>query len=156
VILRQVPLFPGQILSYPNLRVAERNLARLGIFEVNPETGVRPTVTVIDPESPSEFKDILVQVQETRTGSLMFGVGVHSDPGLSGSIALNERNFDILRPPTSWDDLWSGHAFRGGGQEFRAEVVPGTLVQRYSVSLREPSLFDSLFSLTVGGYYYTR
>src|SRR5438128_2478769 len=36
VIRRQVPLEPGQILSFPELRVAEANLAGLGIFEVNP------------------------------------------------------------------------------------------------------------------------
>jgi outer membrane protein assembly complex protein YaeT len=156
VILRQVPLLPGQILTYPDLRVAERNLARLNIFEVNPETGVRPTVTVIDPDSDSEFKNILVTVQETRTGAFLLGVGVNSDAGLTGSIVLNERNFDILRPPTSFEDLLSGHAFRGAGQELRLEAVPGTQLQRYSATFREPFLFDTKFSLTTGGYYFTR
>jgi outer membrane protein assembly factor BamA len=75
-----------------------------------------------------EFKDILVSVQEQRTGSLMFGVGVNSDAGLTGSIILNERNFDITRWPTSVDDLLGGQAFRGGGQELRIEAVPGTHV----------------------------
>jgi outer membrane protein assembly factor BamA len=156
VILRQVPLYPGQPLTYPDLRVAERNLAKLNIFEVKPETGVRPTVTVLDPDTDNEFKDILVQVQETQTGSLLFGVGVNSDAGLTGSIVLNERNFDILRPPTSFEDLLSGRAFRGAGQEFRIEAVPGTQVQRYTVSFREPSLFDSPYSFAISGYYYDR
>jgi outer membrane protein assembly complex protein YaeT len=152
VILRQVPLYPGQILTYPDLRVAEANLARLNIFENNPETGVRPTVTVLDPDSDSVFKDIQVSVKEMPTGSLMFGVGVNSDAGLNGSIVLNERNFDILRPPTSFEDLLSGRAWRGAGQEFRIEAVPGTDVQRYTVSWREPFLFDSPYSLSVAGY----
>lgn len=156
VILRQVPLYPGQILTYPDLRQAEKNLARLNIFDVNPETGARPKVEVLDPDSDSEVKDILVSVQETRTGSLMFGVGVNSDAGLTGSIVLNERNFDIMRPPTSLDDFLNGRAFRGAGQEFRAEAVPGTQLQRYSVTFREPFLFDSQYSLTTGGYFYTR
>jgi outer membrane protein insertion porin family len=147
VILRQVPLYPGQPLTYPDIRVAERNLAKLGIFETNASTGVRPTVSVIDPESDTEFKDILVQVQEQPTGSLIFGVGVNSDAGLTGSIVLNERNFDITRWPTSFEDLLSGHAFRGGGQEFRLEAVPGTQLQRYTASWREPYLFDSQYSL---------
>src|SRR5206468_9468693 len=82
VILRQVPLYPGQVLTYPDLRVAERNLAKLNIFESNPEAGVRPTVSVIDPDGPNPAKDILVNVQETHTGSLLFGVGVNSDAGL--------------------------------------------------------------------------
>jgi RNA polymerase sigma factor (sigma-70 family) len=78
--------------------------------------------------SPCAFQDILVRVQEQRTGSLIFGVGVNSDAGLTGSILLNERNFDITRRPTSVDDLLDGHAFRGAGQELRIEAVPGTRV----------------------------
>jgi outer membrane protein insertion porin family len=151
--LTNVGLLPGQTLSYPDMRLAEKNLARLQIFEVKPEAGIRPTVSVIDPDSDAEFKDLLVTVQEQPTGSLMFGVGVNSDLGLIGSIALNERNFDITRFPTSFDDILDGHAFRGAGQEFRIEAVPGTQLQRYSVSWREPSLFDSPYSLQVSAYY---
>src|SRR5262249_4943113 len=71
-------------------------------------------------------------------------------------IVLNERNFDILRPPTSIDDILNGTAFRGAGQELRIEAVPGTSLQRYTVSFREPFLFDSPYSLLVSGYYYER
>ncbi|HMC66843.1 MAG TPA: BamA/TamA family outer membrane protein [Gemmataceae bacterium] len=154
VIRRQIPLYPGQILTYPDLRRAEANLARLGIFETDPEKGLRPTVTVDDSDSP--VKDVYVNVQESHTGSLLFGVGVNSDAGLTGSIVLNERNFDIFRPPTSFADLFSGRAFRGAGQEFRVEAMPGTQVQRYTMAFREPSLFDSAYSLSLSGYYYTR
>ncbi len=158
IILRQLGLYPGQILTYPDMRVAERNLARLGIFQITPDGAVKPTVTLLDnPSDPnSEYKDVLVTVQEDNTGSLMFGVGVNSDAGLTGSVVLNERNFDITRPPKSIDDLLSGNAWRGAGQEFRVEAVPGTQLQRYSATWREPYLFDSLFSLSVGGYYYQR
>jgi RNA polymerase sigma factor (sigma-70 family) len=77
-----------------------------------------------------------LNVQERPTGSLMFGVGVNSDAGLAGSIVLNERNFDILRQPTSPDDFADGAAWRGAGQEMRIEAVPGTQVQRCTVSHR--------------------
>ena len=107
----------------------------------------RPTVTVIDPDGDNPVKDILVKVQEAPTGSFLLGVGVNSDAGISGSIVLNERNFDITRVPGSFDELLSGRAFRGGGQEFRLEAVPGNRFQRYTASIREPSLFDSQFSL---------
>jgi outer membrane protein insertion porin family len=83
-------------------------------------------------------------------------VGVNSDAGLTGSVVLNEQNFDITRWPTSFEDLLSGHAFRGGGQEFRAEAVPGTQLQRYTVSWREPYLFDSQYSLGLSAYYWDR
>lgn len=158
VILRQLPpgLSPGQILSYPDIRIGERNLTRLNIFETNQESGVRPTIEVLDREGDLEYKDLMVRVQETRTGSLMFGVGVNSDAGLSGSIVLNERNFDIWKFPTSFDDFLAGRAFRGAGQEFRLEAVPGTQAQRYSGTWRDPFIFDTPYSLTVGGFYYSR
>jgi outer membrane protein insertion porin family len=156
VIRRQIPLYPGQILTYPDLVVGAANLARLGIFEVNPEAGIRPTLTVLDPDGDSNVKDILVNVQETSTGSFMIGLGVNSDAGLSGSIVLNERNFDLFRPPTSIEDILNGRAFRGAGQEFRLEAVPGTVFQRYSATFREPYLFDSNWGLGLSGYYFTR
>jgi len=158
VILRQLPpgLAPGQTLQYPDLRLAEGHLARLGIFDSNPETGVKPSVEVLNRDGDEEYKDLLVRVQEMKTGSLMFGVGVNSDAGLTGSVMLNEKNFDITRVPTSWDDLWSGRAFRGAGQELRLEAVPGVDVQRYSATWREPFLFDTQWGLTVSTYYWDR
>jgi outer membrane protein assembly factor BamA len=124
VILDQIPLYPGQLLTYPDLRVAERNLQRLNIFENDPKKGIHPTVEVLDPDGPNPVKDILVTVREAKTGSMLFGLlGVNSDAGLTSSIVLDERNFDILRFPTSLDDLFSGRAFRGAGQKLRVEFV---------------------------------
>jgi outer membrane protein insertion porin family len=154
VIYHFLDIFPGQTLSYPALKEGERNLARSGLFD--PED--RPTITVIerDDNFDSEYKDILIKVKETMTGSLMFGASVNSDAGLVGSIVLNERNFDILRPPTSFDDILEGRAFRGGGQEFRLEAMPGTQVQSYRATFREPYLFDLPYGLTTSAYYYQR
>jgi outer membrane protein assembly complex protein YaeT len=145
---------PGQVLRYPELKIAEAQLARLNIFEMNPELGIRPTVTPIESDGP--FKDILVKVQETRTGSLMLGAGVNSDNGFVGSIVLNERNFDLFRFPTSFADFFDGRAFRGAGQELRIEAVPGTQIQRYTATIREPFLFDQPYSLTESVYYRER
>jgi outer membrane protein insertion porin family len=154
IIRRVIGLYPGQTLHYPELRIAEANLSRLGIFNVDPDKGTRPTLTVL--ESDNEYKDVLVSVQETPTGSLMFGAGINSNAGLVGSIVLNEKNFDLFRPPASLADIWEGRAFRGAGQELRLEAVPGTVLQRYSATFREPFLFDRPYSLTTSGYYYNR
>jgi outer membrane protein insertion porin family len=156
IVRREIPLRPGEILRYPLLREAERNLIRLNIFEVNPQTGVRPTVTVREPNPPSEFKDIIVTVQEAATTSLLFGVAVNSDAGLVGTVALNERNFDITRFPSTLDELINGTAFRGRAQEFRLEAMPGTEVQRYTATWRDPSVFDTPYSLAVSTYFFTR
>lgn len=152
VILNQLDLHPGQILQYPKLEDARMRLARLGIFD--PEDA--PRVEVVPNELDNMYKDIRVHVNETRTGQIIFGGSVNSDAGLTGNISLNERNFDLFRLPTSWDDIRYGRAFRGGGQELRLEAAPGTNFQRYSVTFREPYLADTPFGLTTSAYYYNR
>ena len=152
VILNQLGLFPGQILQYPMLEQARNNLLRLNIFNAeNP-----PTVEVIPQQFDSVYKDIRVTVQETQTGMIALTGNVNSNAGVSGSLVLNQRNFDILRVPRSLDDLVNGRAFRGAGQELRIEAMPGTQFQRYAITFREPYLGDSRFGLTASGYYFTR
>jgi outer membrane protein assembly complex protein YaeT len=152
VIANQLGFYPGQILQYPLLDDARMRLARLGIFDQQEP----PSVEVMPSEFDNCFKDVLVRVKETRTGQFMVGGGVNSNAGLNGSIVLNERNFDIARFPTSWDDIRQGRAFRGAGQEFRLEAQPGTQFQRYSATFREPYLFDTQFGMTDSLYYFNR
>ncbi len=96
------------------------------------------------------------RVEETRTGRFMLSVGVNSDAGVLGSIVLEEQNFDITRWPSSWYDIRNGTAWRGAGQRFRVEAVPGTRVQRYTINFEEPYLFDTNVSLGLSGFYFTR
>ncbi len=152
VILNQLGLFPGQILQYPKLDDARNNLYRLNLFDMEDP----PTVTVAPGDFDGVYKDVLVKVKETQTGVVALQANINSNAGLNGSLTVNQRNFDILRVPTSLDDLFSGKAFRGGGQELRIEAMPGTVFQRYAVTFREPYLFDSKYGLTVGAYYFSR
>jgi outer membrane protein insertion porin family len=153
VLLNQLEDFlPGQILRYDRIEDAKMRLARLGIFDMQDP----PTIEVLPTEFDNAVKDIRVHVRETRTGSFMVGGSFNTDAGVTGNITLNERNFDILRWPTSIDDIRNGRAFRGGGQELRIEAAPGTQFQRYSVTWREPYLLDTPFGLTVSGYFFQR
>ena len=90
----------------------------------------------------------------------MFGVGVNSELGVTGQIVIDERNFDWRRFPTSWQDFVNGTAWRGAGQGFRFEAMPGSQVQRYLVSFTEPYLYfpgmAEPFSLNLSGFFYDR
>ena len=97
-----------------------------------------------------------VFLEEERTGRFIFGVGVNSDAGLTGQIVIDEQNADWRAFPRSWQDVWDGYAFRGGGQRFRLEAMPGDQVQRYLVSLTEPYLFDTQVSMSTSASYYDR
>jgi outer membrane protein insertion porin family len=86
----------------------------------------------------------------------MMSVAVSSDSGLMGRFVIEEQNFDILNFPKGWRlNDWK-NAFRGKGQRFRIEAVPGTDVQRYSASWETPYLFDLDYSFGVSGFYYER
>ena len=103
-----------------------------------------------------QFADIIVNVQETQTGRLMVGAAVNSDAGLTGQIVIDERNFDWRRFPHSFDDIINGNAFRGAGQGFRVEAMPGRIVQRYLVQFTEPYLGGTRISFNLSGYLFDR
>lgn len=138
---RRAPVFRGQ--SFDN-----------GIRQpVGPQFGNDPN----DPfgRSPAvRDLDLDVLVSDTQTGRLMFGVGVNSDAGVVGSIILNEFDFDITKFPRSTADLST--AFRGNGERFRIEAVPGNVVSRYLVSWTSPYFLDTDYSLSLSGFYYKR
>lgn len=121
VIRRAISLYPGQFLRQRDLRAAERNLMRLGIFKIDPVNGIRPTVTVLDDDS--EFKDILVTVQETSTASVRLEPGINSKGQLVVRLVLEERNFDPFSFPTSMADIFQGRVFRGAGLRIRFAIL---------------------------------
>ncbi len=107
-------------------------------------------------ELPGTPVPLDVIVQEDRTGRFMFGAGINSDAGVTGQVTVDERNFNLFGIPTSWAEVWNGEAFRGAGQAFRLEAIPGNRVQRYVVSFTEPYLLASQVSLNVSGFLYDR
>ena len=129
---------PGTIPSIPGLNA----------FDVGPDRQ--------DPFPGRAYADIVTAVEEAPTGRFMLGVGASSFQGLTGNLTVVERNFDLYNVPRSWNDLISGNAFRGAGQEFRLELMPGTLINRFQVSLREPYLFDLPIGASAAGYLFNR
>lgn len=101
--------------------------------------------------------DLIVQGYPARTGRVTLGGAVNSDAGVTGQITIDERNFDIMRWPRSFQDLASGTAFRGAGQTFRLEAAPGNEFQRYTAMFADPNLLGYLpISMSVSGFLYDR
>ncbi len=101
--------------------------------------------------------DLVIQGYPARTGRIMFGGAVNSDAGVTGQVTIDERNFDITRWPRSFQDLFSGTAFRGAGQTLRIEAVPGSEFQRYTAQFADPNLFGYLpISMSLSGFLYDR
>lgn len=156
VIRRQVELQPGRPLDTTAVDRTKERLRRLRLFSpLPPDQGVKITLQPPDPAEP-EFRDVLIEIEEADTGEFAIGGQVSSDAGLIGRITLTQRNFDIADTPDSFGDLFSGKAFRGAGQTFRIEALPGLDIQTYSVSLSEPFLFETDYSGSISLFYRNR
>lgn len=105
---------------------------------------------------PQNYADLDIVLSETQTGRINFGGAYNSDNGIVGQFVIDERNFDILAFPRSFQEIIDGTAFRGNGQTFRLELVPGDEVQRYLVSFGEPYLFNTAVSFNFSAYLFDR
>lgn len=153
VVRRQVQLQPDRPLDETAVADTERRLRNTGLFAPQPPPKV--TIQAEDPENPG-YRDVLIEVEETNTGSINVGGAVSSDSGVLATLSVTQRNFDITAPPGSWDELWGGDAFRGGGQTLSVVAQPGTEVRNFSISLSDPTVNDSDFSGSASVFYRER
>ncbi len=104
----------------------------------------------------TDVRDVLVEVKERNTGSVNFGVGLGTDSGIFGEFSVSQRNFDLADTPETLDELISGRAFRGAGQQFRASIAPGNEVTNFSLDFVEPHLLETDYSLRLSPFYRIR
>ena len=117
-----------------------------------PPNGTAPVYT-----PTTRFADLIINGYPARTGRIMFGGAVNSDAGVTGQVTIDERNFDIRRWPRSFQELFTGQAFRGAGETFRIEAAPGSDFDRYTLQWATPNLFNFLpFSFSVSGFLFDR
>ena len=129
VIRREVLVSPGDVFNTVRVDISKKRLENLGYFatvETYPE----------DSGVPGR-KDLRVQVQEKRTGSLSFGGGFSTVDSLVFFAELQQGNFDI----TNWPSL------TGAGQKFRLRIQAGTQRKDFILALTEPYFLDRRISL---------
>jgi outer membrane protein insertion porin family len=158
VIRREVLVRPDRPLDRSGLDETRQALEATNLFHRDRQTGQSSVRTnILNPVADDPgYRDVLIEVEETNTGNFNIGAAVDSDAGLTARMIVSQRNFDLFDTPESWGDLLTGSAFRGAGQTARLEVLPGTRYQTYALSLTEPALLDSDYSLTAAVSYRTR
>jgi len=124
---------PGGIYNTDAMEKGRKRLLGGGFFE---------NLTVLPIGNDPNYRDALAEVQETRTGLILFGVGVDTNSGVLGQFAIEQRNFDIAKYPRTMRELFSGNAFTGGGQRMKLSFSPGTRVTTGYINFFEPYLFD--------------
>jgi len=136
VIRREVLIAPGDILNSVRVETTKKRLDNLGYFE--------KVETFPEDTGVPGRKDLTIQVQEKRTGSLNFGAGFSTIDQLVGFVEMTQGNFDLLNWPT----------FTGAGQKFRFRIQYGNTRKDVTLSLTEPYFLDRRLSL--GGELYYR
>jgi outer membrane protein insertion porin family len=129
VIRREVLIAPGDIFNSVRVETTKKRLDNLGYFS--------KVETYPDDTGVPGRKDLMIQVEEKRTGSLNFGAGFSTIDQLVGFVELTQGNFDLLNWPS----------FTGAGQKFRARIEYGNLRKDITVSLTEPYFLDRRLSL---------
>lgn len=147
VIRRQVTLYPGEIYDSTKQEHIKTRLFETQLFE---------DVEVRDAGGEGDTRNVLVRVAEANTTQFIVGAGVTSNNGLLGNITLENRNFDIGKPPKTAGEFFRGRAYKGAGQLFRIQLEPGTEMTRFRVSFREPYLFEKPISLGTSAYIFSR
>lgn len=129
IIRRELLLAPGDTYNFTELKESENTLRRLGYFG---------KVQINERRVSEDSMDLLVNVEETRTGELMFGLGYGSYDKLMINASIRERNlFGTGQSGQLYAD-WS----------YRRQLVnltlsnPRVLDSKYSTSF---SVFHSLY-----------
>ncbi len=129
VIRRELAVHPGEIYDSVRVDRSVERLKNLGYFskvEADPE-----------PTDVPNRKDLALNLEEQRTGSVNFGAGFSSVDSLIGFVEMTQGNFDLFNWPT----------FTGGGQKLRLRLQLGLKRQDEILSFVEPWFLDRKLSL---------
>src|SRR5438067_2827987 len=136
VIRREVLIAPGDIFNTVRVETSKKRLENLGYCS---KVETFPVDTGVEGR-----KNLDIQVEEKRTGSLNFGAGFSTVDNLIGFIELTQGNFDI----TNWPSL------TGGGQKFRIRLQGGLQRKDAEVALTEPWFMDRPISVSFSSFYH--
>jgi len=129
VIRREIAVAPGEVYDSVRAEASKKRLENIGYFE-------KVDITPEDTSVPNR-RNMVINVQEKKTGSVTFGVGFSSVDSLLGFVELQQGNFDIANFPS----------FTGGGQKFRTRVQYGLVRKDFTLSVVEPWFLDKPLSL---------
>lgn len=139
VIRREISLSPGDVYDGVQQERSKKRLQNLGYF-----SDVRSYDVEADREE--NVRDLIFEVAEKNTGSLMFGAGFSSIDHLVGMFEISQSNFDIS----------NFRNFRGAGQKARLSVQGSKNSTDFDASFIEPWFLDRRLSLNVDAFLRNR
>ncbi len=125
VVRRYIYLAPGDLFKYTDLEESKKELQRTGFFEK----------VVVKPQRVSANKiNLVVEVEETQTGSISGGIGYGSYEGFTIGGSVSDKNLF------------------GSGIAGSLGLDYSNKSHNYSLSFTDPRIFNTLYSLSFGIY----
>lgn len=128
-IVRELALAPGETFDLLRMETSEARLRNTRFFEK--VTLDDEPIASQDPELQSSRRNLVVNVEEGRTGHVSFGVGFSTLEKAMMFAEFRQGNFDIMR----WR---SPHRLQGDGQKFRLRLKLGARSNEVRLALEEP------------------
>lgn len=128
VLRRELKVEPGDVCDGVLIKRSQERLLNLGFF--------RSVYIDIEPAAQPDRKNLVVEVEEAKTGELGFGVGFSSIDKLIGFVEITQKNFDWSNFPT----------FTGDGQKLRFRTQFGKERQDFVLSWTEPWFLEKPLS----------
>ena len=137
VIRREILLNPGDIYDGVQAERSKKRLDNLGYFS---------DVRNYDATVNDETRDLIYELDEKSTGSMMVGAGFSSVDHLIGMFEISQSNFDL----TNFKN------FRGAGQKARLSLQVSADSTDLETSFVEPWFLDRRIALNVDGFIRNR
>ena len=140
VVLHESLLVPGEVFDSRKLRATQQRLEAIGYFK---SVNVYAVRTPEDESLGPNYRDVIIEVDETTTGNVSLFFGFSSVDSIFGGLDLTESNFNYKGLGSFWRDGIS--ALRGGGEYAHARASWGAKESSYSISWMTPYLRDTLW-----------
>lgn len=125
VIRREFNVYPGEVFDGVKIKRTLQRLQNMGYFS-------KVDKVIVATDDPAK-KDLIVEVEESKTGEIGFGAGYSSVDNFIGFVEIAQTNFDYKKFPY----------FTGGGQKLRLRSEFGRYRTDFILSYTEPWLFDN-------------
>ena len=129
VLIRELALAPGETFDLTRMETSEARLKNTKLFErvaISDEP-----IASGDPELRNSRRNMIVDVDEGRTGHVSFGVGFSTLEKAMMYAEFRQGNFDIMK--------WRApHRLQGDGQKFRLRLKLGSKSNEVRLALEEP------------------
>ena len=129
VLIRELALAPGETFDLTRMETSEVRLKNTKLFE-RVDISDEP-ISSGDPELKNSRRNMVVDVDEGRTGHFSFGVGFSTLEKAMMYAEFRQGNFDIMK--------WRApHRLQGDGQKFRLRLKLGSRSNEARLALEEP------------------